>query len=187
MAEFMTETEQGSTGEAGPGGSGEEPAPPGAHQRRRPAVDAGAGPLDGQEALALLERTRALVDPELRAAIESLPGSMRRVALYHFGWQQADGTPAAGNAGKAIRPALVLAAATALGGPGARAAAVRAAAAVASRYPSAYYRYPSAYFSGTTVATIRSTRPSGTLTPSRTPSRTPGRVRCSRMRPSIAR
>ncbi|MFI5794717.1 family 2 encapsulin nanocompartment cargo protein polyprenyl transferase [Streptomyces sp. NPDC051677] len=90
----------------------------------------GPGPADGHEAATLLERSRAAVDPELRAAIDSLPGSMRRIALYHFGWEHADGTPAADNAGKAIRPALVLAAASALGGPTARAAAVRAAAAV---------------------------------------------------------
>jgi geranylgeranyl diphosphate synthase, type I len=92
--------------------------------------DGGPGPADGHEATALLERSRAAVDPELRAAIDSLPGSMRRIALYHFGWEHADGTPAADNAGKAIRPALVLAAASALGGPAARGAAVRAAAAV---------------------------------------------------------
>ncbi|MDX3797575.1 family 2 encapsulin nanocompartment cargo protein polyprenyl transferase [Streptomyces sp. AK04-3B] len=92
--------------------------------------DSGAGPADGHEAAAVLEGSRASVDPELRSAIDSLPGSLRRVALYHFGWQHADGTPAAGNAGKAIRPALVLAAAAALGGPAARAAAVRAAAAI---------------------------------------------------------
>ncbi|MFE1880752.1 family 2 encapsulin nanocompartment cargo protein polyprenyl transferase [Streptomyces diastatochromogenes] len=115
MAEFMTETKQRS---------------PATGERRGPADDAGAGPFDGQEAAALLERTRAVVDPELRAAVESLPGSMRRIALYHFGWERADGTPAAGNAGKAIRPALVLAAAAALGGPRARKAAVRAAVAV---------------------------------------------------------
>ncbi|MFE2099950.1 MULTISPECIES: family 2 encapsulin nanocompartment cargo protein polyprenyl transferase [unclassified Streptomyces] len=115
MAEFMTETKQRS---------------PATGERRGPAGDAGAGPLDGQEAAALLERTRAVVDPELRAAVESLPGSMRRIALYHFGWEHADGTAAAGNAGKAIRPALVLAAAAALGGPRARTAAVRAAVAV---------------------------------------------------------
>ncbi|MGW0366086.1 family 2 encapsulin nanocompartment cargo protein polyprenyl transferase [Streptomyces sp. NPDC002990] len=71
---------------------------------------------EGQEAAALLERTRETVDPELRRAVESLPGSMRRVAMYHFGWEQADGTPAAGHAGKAIRPALVLAAAQAVNG-----------------------------------------------------------------------
>lgn len=92
--------------------------------------DSAPGPADGHEAAVILEASRASVDPELRAAIDSLPGSMRRVALYHFGWEHADGTPTAGNAGKAIRPALVLAAATALGGPTARAAALRAAAAV---------------------------------------------------------
>ncbi|WSW77550.1 family 2 encapsulin nanocompartment cargo protein polyprenyl transferase [Streptomyces sp. NBC_00996] len=85
-------------------------------------------PLDGQEAAGILERARASVDPELRGAIESLPGSMRRIALYHFGWEHADGTPAAGNAGKAIRPALVLTSVRALGGQ--HTTAVRAAAAV---------------------------------------------------------
>ncbi|MEU5597160.1 family 2 encapsulin nanocompartment cargo protein polyprenyl transferase [Streptomyces sp. NPDC020298] len=110
MAEFMTGTKQR------PGGS---PRPAG-------VLD----PLDGHEAAAILDRARASVDPELRAAVESLPGSMRRIAQYHFGWRHADGTPATGGAGKAIRPALVLAAAEALGGQGARAASLRAAAAV---------------------------------------------------------
>ncbi|MFJ3232739.1 family 2 encapsulin nanocompartment cargo protein polyprenyl transferase [Streptomyces sp. NPDC086787] len=85
---------------------------------------------DEHEAPVILEQARGRVDPELRAALESLPGAMRRIGLYHFGWQHADGTPAAGNAGKAIRPALVLTAATALGGPTAGERAVRAAAAV---------------------------------------------------------
>ncbi|WP_428836690.1 family 2 encapsulin nanocompartment cargo protein polyprenyl transferase [Streptomyces bangladeshensis] len=116
----MTETEERASGVPGPGAPGEP----------REKTGEGTGPADAQEAAAQLERTRALVDPELRAAVESLPASMRRIGLYHFGWQQADGSPAAGNAGKAIRPALVLAAATALGGPAARTAAVRAAAAV---------------------------------------------------------
>ena len=84
---------------------------------------------EGREALTLLERTRAAVDPALRAAVESLPGSpIRRVAMYHFGWEHADGTPASGGAGKAIRPALVLAATRALGGDPAQ--AVPAAVAV---------------------------------------------------------
>ncbi|GGW87039.1 polyprenyl synthetase [Streptomyces malachitofuscus] len=87
-------------------------------------------PGDGHEATILLERARAAVDPVLRAAIGSLPDPMRRIALYHFGWEHADGTPAQGGSGKAIRPALVLAAASATGGPAARAVAVRAAAAV---------------------------------------------------------
>ncbi|MFF4716142.1 family 2 encapsulin nanocompartment cargo protein polyprenyl transferase [Streptomyces eurythermus] len=120
MAEYMTETDERSPAVPHSGTAGEP----------RETTGTATGPLDGQEALALLERTRALVYPELRAAVESLPGAMRRIGLYHFGWQHADGTPAAGNAGKAIRPALVLAAAAALGGPAARAAAVRAAAAV---------------------------------------------------------
>ncbi|MCP3821770.1 polyprenyl synthetase family protein [Streptomyces sp. A3M-1-3] len=83
---------------------------------------------EGHEAAALLERTRITVNPELRGIIETLPGSIRRVAMYHFGWEHPDGTPAAGQAGKAIRPALVLAAAQALGGQSRQ--AVRAAAAV---------------------------------------------------------
>ncbi|MFE9635893.1 family 2 encapsulin nanocompartment cargo protein polyprenyl transferase [Streptomyces sp. NPDC006463] len=95
------------------------------------AVDAALATGEGQEAAALLERTRETVNPELRRAVESLPGSMRRVAMYHFGWEHADGTPAAGNTGKAIRPALVLATAQALRGPGGPAdGIVRAAVAV---------------------------------------------------------
>ncbi|MPY43178.1 polyprenyl synthetase family protein [Streptomyces phyllanthi] len=87
-----------------------------------------SGAFDGQEAAGVLEWARASVDPELRRAVASLPGQIRRIARYHFGWEHADGTPATGNAGKAIRPALVLAASAALGGP--QSDAVRAAAAV---------------------------------------------------------
>ncbi|WP_408055991.1 family 2 encapsulin nanocompartment cargo protein polyprenyl transferase [Streptomyces blattellae] len=124
MGEFMTETKQRL---AGPRRFTETPERQGPIAKR---TDAGPDRLDEYEAPAILERARTSVDPELRAAVGSLPGSMRRVALYHFGWEHADGTPAAGNGGKAIRPALVLTAAAAVGGPAARAAAVRAAAAV---------------------------------------------------------
>ncbi len=89
------------------------------------SADAGTG---GQGAVTLLDRTRTAVQPQLRSTVETLPGSIRRVAMYHFGWEHADGTPAAEQAGKAIRPALVLAAARALGAEEAR--AVKAAAAV---------------------------------------------------------
>ncbi|MFE2044093.1 family 2 encapsulin nanocompartment cargo protein polyprenyl transferase [Streptomyces sp. NPDC059477] len=89
-----------------------------------------SGPHDGPEAAVILNGTKASVDPELRSAIDTLPSQMRRVARYHFGWENPDGTPATGGAGKAIRPALVLTAAESLGGRGARADAVRAAAAV---------------------------------------------------------
>ena len=92
--------------------------------------DGRSAPAEGHEAVVLLERARAEVDPVLRAALGSLPGPMRRIALCHFGWERADGTAAEGGSGKAIRPALVLAAAAARGGPEARAGAARAAAAV---------------------------------------------------------
>lgn len=94
-------------------------------------TETGQGPAEeheASEAAEILTAARLRVDPELRRAIDSLPGAMRRIALYHFGWEHADGTPAAGHAGKAIRPALVLAAVRALGGD--QAMAVRAAAAV---------------------------------------------------------
>ncbi|WP_432178912.1 family 2 encapsulin nanocompartment cargo protein polyprenyl transferase [Streptomyces sp. NBC_00063] len=107
---------------------------PQTEQSGAPRQQGGAGgrdaetAVDGQEAAVILAQARAQVDPELRRAVETLPTSLRRVARYHFGWEQADGTAAAGHAGKAIRPALVLAAVRALGG--APELAVRAAAAV---------------------------------------------------------
>ncbi|GGM11079.1 polyprenyl synthetase [Streptomyces fumigatiscleroticus] len=125
MGESLTQTKQRTTDRQRPTRTADGPRPLGTQED-----DGGPVPPDPHEATSLLERARAVVDPELRAAIGSLPGPLRRVALYHFGWQHADGTPAAGNAGKAIRPALVLAAASALGGPEERAAAGRAAAAV---------------------------------------------------------
>ncbi|MDP9867948.1 MULTISPECIES: polyprenyl synthetase family protein [Streptosporangium] len=54
----------------------------------------------------------ALVRPALRRAVAALPDPERRVAEYHFGW--ADGA-AYGGTGKALRPALVLGAARAVG------------------------------------------------------------------------
>ncbi|MEU6677630.1 family 2 encapsulin nanocompartment cargo protein polyprenyl transferase [Streptomyces sp. NPDC046853] len=86
------------------------------------------GGYEASEAAELLTAARLRVDPEVRRAVDSLPPAMRRIARYHFGWEHADGAPAAGHAGKAIRPALVLAAVRALGGE--QAMAVRAAAAV---------------------------------------------------------
>ncbi len=64
----------------------------------------------------------------LRAAIASLADPMDRMAGYHFGWCDADGVEFAGAQGKALRPALTFAAATACGGPAQE--AVHAAAAV---------------------------------------------------------
>ncbi|MFD4646095.1 family 2 encapsulin nanocompartment cargo protein polyprenyl transferase [Streptomyces sp. NPDC058441] len=97
-------------------------------QQGRPGGRDAEVAADGQEAAVILAQARAQVDPELRRAVETLPTSLRRIARYHFGWEQADGAAAAEHAGKAIRPALVLAAVRALGG--APELAVRAAAAV---------------------------------------------------------
>ena len=43
-----------------------------------------------------LLRTRHAVEPVLRAAVDTLPDRLRAVAAYHFGWQEADGTPVGG-------------------------------------------------------------------------------------------
>ncbi|MDH6576713.1 family 2 encapsulin nanocompartment cargo protein polyprenyl transferase [Kitasatospora sp. MAP5-34] len=83
---------------------------------------------EGQEAASVLARARAVIDPALREAVGTLPESMRHMSGYHFGWWEADGTPSDAGAGKAIRPALVLAATRAVGGRPAD--AVRAATAV---------------------------------------------------------
>jgi len=64
----------------------------------------------------VLRWSRDLVTPALRAAVTSLPTSMRRITGYHFGWWDADGQAATGDSGKALRPALVLLAAAAVGG-----------------------------------------------------------------------
>jgi geranylgeranyl diphosphate synthase type I len=131
----MTEAHDRAAGARRPAVTLERHSPIGTQRDNGRPVTGGWGPggtdgADGHEAVELLRQARVAVDPELRSALGTLPGPLGRVALYHFGWQQADGTPAAGSAGKAIRPALVLTSAAALGGPEARAAAVKAAAAV---------------------------------------------------------
>jgi geranylgeranyl diphosphate synthase type I len=64
---------------------------------------------------ALLERGRTLATPVLRAAVSRLASPMDAVAAYHFGWIDADGRPAKGDGGKAVRPALALLSAEAAG------------------------------------------------------------------------
>ncbi len=56
-----------------------------------------------------------LVLPSLRATVDRLPGSMREVAGYHFGWYDESGRPATGTPGKLLRPALTLLSAQAVG------------------------------------------------------------------------
>ncbi|GAA3834191.1 family 2 encapsulin nanocompartment cargo protein polyprenyl transferase [Sphaerisporangium flaviroseum] len=70
----------------------------------------------GRPAHEVLAWSRDLVGPALRSAVETLPLSMRHIAGYHFGWLDEHGRPDTGGGGKAIRPALVLLAAEAVGG-----------------------------------------------------------------------
>ncbi|MDT0306007.1 polyprenyl synthetase family protein [Streptomyces sp. DSM 44917] len=71
---------------------------------------------DRRTALAALRETRVLLDPALRASVHELPAPVARVASYHFGWTDRDGRPSDAPAGKALRPALVLGCAAAVGG-----------------------------------------------------------------------
>ncbi|WP_439660454.1 polyprenyl synthetase family protein [Lentzea sp. HUAS TT2] len=59
----------------------------------------------------LLDRARRAAEPVLRRRVATLPTTMRQRAEHHFGWD----VPGSGT-GKAVRPALVLATARALGG-----------------------------------------------------------------------
>jgi geranylgeranyl diphosphate synthase, type I len=58
---------------------------------------------------------REVLDPALRVEIERLPPATRRIAGYHLGWWDADGEPTAAIGGKALRPALCLLVAAAIG------------------------------------------------------------------------
>lgn len=64
-----------------------------------------------------VERSRSLVEPALRAALARLDRWSRHVATYHLGWCDADGRATPGRGGKAVRPALALLAAEAVGAP----------------------------------------------------------------------
>ncbi|CAM3400895.1 family 2 encapsulin nanocompartment cargo protein polyprenyl transferase [Kibdelosporangium persicum] len=72
--------------------------------------------------------SRELVEPASRAAVDTLPDSMRQIAGYHYGWWDERGTPTASCGGKALRPTLTLLAAEAVGGVAS--AAVPAAVAI---------------------------------------------------------
>lgn len=76
-----------------------------------------APPRTTVDVTALLERGRTLATPVLRAAVERLAPPMDTVASYHFGWIDADGKPADGDGGKAVRPALAILSAEVTGAP----------------------------------------------------------------------
>jgi geranylgeranyl diphosphate synthase, type I len=69
----------------------------------------------GRTAPQLLAWSRQAIDPDLRAAVDSLPASMRQIAGYHFGWWNERGEPVEADPGKSIRPALALLSASAVG------------------------------------------------------------------------
>ncbi|RJL31637.1 family 2 encapsulin nanocompartment cargo protein polyprenyl transferase [Bailinhaonella thermotolerans] len=69
-----------------------------------------------RDAREVLTWARGLLEPGLREVVERLPAATRHVAGYHFGWWDERGRPGDGDGGKAIRPALVLLAAEAVGG-----------------------------------------------------------------------
>lgn len=64
----------------------------------------------------ILSWSRSLIDPAMRDAVSKLPASMSQIAGYHFGWHDEHGQPVPSNSGKALRPALVLLSAEAVGG-----------------------------------------------------------------------
>src|SRR5271155_2368471 len=64
---------------------------------------------------------RDLVSPAIEAAIGRLTPDVHVVAAYHFGFADAEGNPAGGGSGKALRPALALLSARAAGAPPERA------------------------------------------------------------------
>ncbi len=80
-----------------------------------PTAPPGHPAVDTADVSALLERGRALSAPVLRAAVDRLAPPMDTVAAYHFGWIDAQGNPADGDGGKAVRPALALLSAEAAG------------------------------------------------------------------------
>ncbi|HZS23092.1 MAG TPA: family 2 encapsulin nanocompartment cargo protein polyprenyl transferase [Pseudonocardiaceae bacterium] len=81
-----------------------------------------------RSALEVLAWSRSLVEPALRTAVDTLPSSLSHIAGYHLGWWDERGHPVRVSGGKAIRPALALLCAQAVGGTAAK--AVPAAVAV---------------------------------------------------------
>ncbi|MFF3485593.1 polyprenyl synthetase family protein [Streptomyces sp. NPDC002701] len=74
-------------------------------------------PADDAEPEAWLHHAREVTDPVLRKAGDSLHPQARMVVGYHLGWWDAQGRPVTTGWGKAVRPALALLSARALGAP----------------------------------------------------------------------
>ena len=89
------------------------------------------GGADRRGAAEILTETKKLVDPELERRIDELHATMRGISRYHFGWQDAEGRPdRSGSGGKALRPALAVLGARAVGAAGDEPAVLDAAVVV---------------------------------------------------------
>jgi geranylgeranyl diphosphate synthase, type I len=64
---------------------------------------------------AVLGRARDLIRPAMAAVVETLEPEVRRVAMYHLGFVDRHGRPEEADRGKAVRPALVVLSAEAVG------------------------------------------------------------------------
>jgi geranylgeranyl diphosphate synthase type I len=87
----------------------------------------GAPVTDVRPASDVLRHSRDVVDPVLRAAVDTIPDSTRHIIGYHLGWWDGGGRPVESGGGKGFRPALALLAAEAVGGRATDAAVVAAA------------------------------------------------------------
>lgn len=63
----------------------------------------------------VLSRSRSLIEPGLRVAVDSLSLELRPLATYHLGWTDAAGLATGGDGGKGVRPALAVLSAEAVG------------------------------------------------------------------------
>ncbi|TCO52359.1 family 2 encapsulin nanocompartment cargo protein polyprenyl transferase [Actinocrispum wychmicini] len=72
--------------------------------------------VTGRRPQEVLAWSRDLLEPAMRAAADSLSGTMRLIAGYHFGWWDEQGEPTDADRGKSLRPTLALLAAEAVGG-----------------------------------------------------------------------
>lgn len=71
---------------------------------------------EGRSAFEVLAWSREQLEPALREAVGTMPLATQRIANYHLGWEDEDGTPTHADSGKALRPALALLSAEAVGG-----------------------------------------------------------------------
>lgn len=60
------------------------------------------------EAPAVLNRARVLVEPAMRAAVDTLDPNLATPATYHLGWTDEHGQATPGSAGKGVRGALAV-------------------------------------------------------------------------------